>query len=216
MSITPNYPCLITSVEPDGSWEGFSATEKIPWLEWEGVSWMRNKAAELSWTVGLEDCGSPPRSPHKKKKKPGTLGQLPKPLPANNMGRKQLQLTRRGEKRKRVIRWPPLWECCKLCFPEALGIPHQSWNLRAWKTGPASPESGDVRCRTTSLDHSVWGSWQWRTFSTVHCASGADWQDRKSKYYNAEDKRSKMFIVSRVGVVQVHSCEILYWLCDRQ
>lgn len=32
MSITPNYPCLITSVEPDRSWEGFSATEKIPWL----------------------------------------------------------------------------------------------------------------------------------------------------------------------------------------
>lgn len=29
MSITPNYPCLIASVEPDRSWEGFSATEKI-------------------------------------------------------------------------------------------------------------------------------------------------------------------------------------------
>lgn len=32
MSITPNYPCLITSVEPARSWEGFSATEKILWL----------------------------------------------------------------------------------------------------------------------------------------------------------------------------------------
>lgn len=116
---------------------------------------------------------------HKKKNEPGTIGQLPKPLPDNNMGRKKLQLNRRGEKRKRVIRWPPLWECCKLCFPEALGIPHQSWNLRAWKTGPASPESGDVRWRTTSLDHSVWGSWQWRTFSTVHCASGGSLTGQK-------------------------------------
>lgn len=53
-------------------------------------------------------------------------------------------------KQKRGEEWPPLWECCKLCFPEALGIPHQSWNLQAWKT--ESPEAGAVRYRT-SLDH---------------------------------------------------------------
>lgn len=29
-SITTNHPCLITSVELDSSWEGFSASEKIP------------------------------------------------------------------------------------------------------------------------------------------------------------------------------------------
>lgn len=33
-SITTNHPCLITSVELDCSWEGFSASEKIPWSEW--------------------------------------------------------------------------------------------------------------------------------------------------------------------------------------
>lgn len=140
-----------------------------------GVSWMGNKAVELSWTVGLEGTVVGGRDG-------GLWGPLPlflppffppltkltnnhwaasKPLADNNMSKKKPQLNRRGEKRKRVIQWPPLWECCKLCFPEALGIPHQSWNLRAWKTGPESPERWDFRKGTTSL---VVGRWQWCTF----------------------------------------------------
>lgn len=161
-SITPNYPCLITSVESDCSWEGFSATEKIPWLGVGGgvLDGEQSSQAVVEGRVGgglwVSSSSFSPLSPPLNE--PGTIGQLPKPLPDNNMGKKKPQFNRRAEKRKRVIRWPPLWECCKLCFPEALEIPHQSWNLRAWKTGPASPERGDVRCRTTSLDHLVRGS----------------------------------------------------------
>lgn len=170
MSITPNYPCLITSVELDHSWEEFSATEKIPWL---GVGRSVLDGEQSCRAVGDGGVGRLWASSSSSsflcpsQNEPGTIGQLSKPLP-DNMDKKKPYLNRRGEKRKRVIQWPPLWECCKLHFLEALGIPHQSWNLRAWKTGPASPERGDVRCRTTSLDHLVCGSWQWRTFFTVH------------------------------------------------
>jgi len=56
MSTTPNYPCLIASVELNHSWEGFSTTEKIPWLGKGGgrLCWIRNKAVALSWPIGLE------------------------------------------------------------------------------------------------------------------------------------------------------------------
>lgn len=56
-SITTNHPCLITSVELDRSWEGFSASEKIPWSGGWGVSWIGNKAAELLWTVWFGSRG---------------------------------------------------------------------------------------------------------------------------------------------------------------
>ncbi|KAF3842879.1 hypothetical protein F7725_001728 [Dissostichus mawsoni] len=68
------------------------------------------------------------------------------------MGKKKPQLNRRGKERKSSW-WPPLWECCKLCFPEALGAPLQRWNLRAWKTGPASPERGMFSCEATVETH---------------------------------------------------------------
>lgn len=167
LSITPNYPCLITSVEPDRSWEGFSATENIPW---EGMSWMRNKAVELSWKMSWRDCGSTPLFflllvPLTRRTR--NFWAASQTTAWQKHGKKKPQLNRRGKERKSSW-WPPLWECCKLCFPEALGAPLQRWNLRAWKTGPASPERGDVRCRTTLVDHLVWGRWQWLTFSTVH------------------------------------------------
>lgn len=97
----------------------------------------------------------PPPPPHhpSSQNEPGTIGQLPKPLLDNNMGKQRPQKRETG-RRERVIRWPPLWECCKLCFPEALGIPNQSWNLQAWKRRPASLERGDVSWRT-SVDHLV-------------------------------------------------------------
>lgn len=74
---------------------------------------------------------------------PTSVGQRPKPLSNNNIGEKKLQLKSGEEERKRVIRWL-LWECWKLRFPEALGIPHWSWNLWARKTRPESHQSGDV------------------------------------------------------------------------
>lgn len=57
-SITTNHPCLITSVELDSSWEGFSASEKIPRSGVGGVgSWIGNKAAELLWTGWFGSMG---------------------------------------------------------------------------------------------------------------------------------------------------------------
>ena len=164
MSITPNYPCLITSVEPDRSWEGFSATEKIPWL---GVG-----GGCLGWGTKPWSCrglwGSRTAGPllfflllvplTKRTRNHWAASQ--NRCLTTTWAKRNPSQTEEGRRGRESIRWPPLWECCKLCFPGALGIPHQSWNLRAWKTGPASPERGDVRCRTTSLDHLVWGSWQ--------------------------------------------------------
>lgn len=145
----------------DHSWEGFSACEK-----WVGMSWTGNKAVALLWTVGLEglwaggtsgwaSCrpSSPPHHHHHliifslllvpSQNGPTSVGQRPKPLSNNNIGEKKLQLNSGEEERKRVIRWL-LWECWKLRFPEALGIPHWSWNLWARKTRPESHQSGDV------------------------------------------------------------------------
>lgn len=115
-------------------------------------SWMRNKAGELSWFV---ECGSAPLLllPFllPLQSEAGTTRQLPKPLPGRQTrARKKEQKRPRVEwrKRKRVIWWPPLWEYCKLCFPQALGIPQHKWNLWAWKTGsaplPPPTPSGDM------------------------------------------------------------------------
>lgn len=54
-----------------------------------------------------------------------------------------------------TVWWPPLWEYSKLCFPEALGSPHQS---QAWKTGPGSPGGrGGGRLRVNgSLPRAGW------------------------------------------------------------
>lgn len=210
MSITANYPCLITSVELDCSWEGFSATEKILRLRVGGGvldGEQSCRAVVDSRVGGLRVSSSSSSFLSPSKNEPGTVGQLPKPPPDNNMGKKEAQLNRRGEKRKRVIRWPPLWECCKLCFPEALGIPHQSWNLRAWKTGPASPERGDVKCRATSLDYLVWGGWQWRTFSAAH--QGASLTEQKYLYYNTEDKRFEW--ITEAANQLLHFALLLLW-----
>lgn len=123
---------------------------------------MGNKAAELSWTLGLEGLRPPSsafplsRTPHKTDQEP--LGIFPNRCLTTTRAKKKPQLNRREEKRKRTIRWPPLWECCKLCFPEAWESHTRAGTCghgkRAWT---ASPERGHVRCRTTSLDHLVWG-----------------------------------------------------------
>lgn len=134
-------------------------------------SWKRNNAGELSWTVGFVECGSAPLLlllpfllPSQSKVR--TTRQLPKPLPGQKTrARKKEQKRPRVEwrKRKRVIWWPPLWEYCKLCFPQALGIPQHKWNLWAWKTGSVPPPhslGGHVRFKRISLDHTVWRSCQ--------------------------------------------------------
>lgn len=105
MSITPNYPCLITSAEPDRSWEGFSATEKISWLGVGGgvLDGEQSRRAvvdgRIGGTVGLLLTLTPPTPPTPlPQNEPGTIGQLPKPLPDNNMGRNETPFKqKRGE-----------------------------------------------------------------------------------------------------------------------
>lgn len=80
-SITTNHPCLITSVELDCSWEGFSASEKIPrsgvggwgWgaLDWEQSG--RDPLDGLVWEYG------------------SALLFFLKPLPDNIMGEEKPQ-----------------------------------------------------------------------------------------------------------------------------
>lgn len=61
-SITTNHPCLITSVELDCSWEGFSASEKIPWSEWGGGGYLgcgtKQQSSSGRYGLGVRACAS--------------------------------------------------------------------------------------------------------------------------------------------------------------
>lgn len=117
-SITTNHPCLMTSVELDCSWEGFSAFEKIPR---SGVcvcvcGW--NKAAELLWTVWFGRTGL-------------CLSCSWNHCLTASWAERNPSMTKAGGG---GIWWPPLWEYCKLCFPKALGTPQRSLTL-TWRHG---------------------------------------------------------------------------------
>lgn len=83
-SITTNHPCLITSVELDSSWEGFSASEKIPR---SGVGGGRVLDREQSGRAPLDGMV-------------GEDGSAPlfflKPLPDNITGREKPQFDQAG------------------------------------------------------------------------------------------------------------------------
>lgn len=161
VAITPNHPWWIASIGLCYSWEGFSTMENILWLPVEmGLYWMRNKAMELSWPMRLEGTvvgsghGVPlllfffrllyVPNPHKMNQNPSGI------FPNHCLTTAYVEETPFKQKRdEEEESHSPLWESCKLCFPEALGIPHKSWNLRAWKTGCVPWE----RLKTTLFDH---------------------------------------------------------------
>lgn len=76
-SITTNHPCLITSVELDRSWEGFSASERIPRSEWGGI-------------LDVEQSGRAPLDGMVWEYGPAPLFFL-EPLPDSIMGREKPQ-----------------------------------------------------------------------------------------------------------------------------
>lgn len=191
MSITPNYPCLITSAEPDRSWEGFSATEKISWLGVGGgvLDGEQSRRAvvdgRIGGTVGLLLTLTPPPHPHPSPKtNQEPLGSCPNRCLTTTWAEMKPHLNRRGEKRKRVIRWPPLWECCKLCFSWSLGNPTPELEPAGMENGACLPR--ERRCQIQNNITWSLGVGELAVTHSLCCAAGGQFRglDRKSKYYN--------------------------------
>lgn len=86
---------------------------------------------------------------------------LLEPLPDSIMGREKPQFDKSWGGRG-PIWWPPLWEYCKLCFPEALGTPHQSLTCRHGKRCLGPRGGGGASCERqhpSMVDEPVIHAW---------------------------------------------------------
>lgn len=186
VSITPNYPCLITSVELDCSWEGLSAAEEILWLRVGGgvldgeQSW---RAVVDGRVCGVWACSSSSSFLFPSQNEPGTIGQLPKPLPDNNMCKKNW-FNREGKREEESDHHCGNIANCAF--------------LRPWESHTRAGTSGHGK-RGPLLPRDNMSDAEQPHSITQRGGAGSDalpllyikgalWQNRKSKYYNTEAK----------------------------
>lgn len=183
ISITPKYPCLITSIELDCTWEGFSATEKIPWLGVGGgvLDGEQSCRAVVDGRVcGVWVCSSSSSFLFPSQNEPGTIGQLPKPPPDNNIGKKKKKkkwLDRRGEKEEESNLVATTVGILQTVLSWGLGNPTPELKPAGMENGAFFP-----RERTCQMQNNITWSLSVEELAVTHflyCASGGSLTEQK-------------------------------------